>query len=83
MDKVLAGKLDTHGIKRIAAVVLATAASGAILFVSAGRLDWTRAWIYLAVYLGSVTVSSAFLAVRNPELLNERGKRHSNTESFE
>jgi protein-S-isoprenylcysteine O-methyltransferase Ste14 len=75
--------MDKHGIRRIATVLSATAASGAILFAAAGRLDWFRGWVYLALHFACVTVAAVFLALTNPELLNERGKRHSNTEPFE
>lgn len=83
MDNAAAAQLDRHGVKRIATVLLATAASGAILFGSAGRLDWIQAWVYLALYFCAVTASAAVLLASNPELLNERGKRHAHTEPFE
>jgi protein-S-isoprenylcysteine O-methyltransferase Ste14 len=76
-------KLELSGQKRIATVVLATAASGVILFASAGRLDWKRGWIYLGAHFVCVLAAGVFLLVTNPELLNERGKKHANTKSFD
>jgi len=76
-------KLEPSGRKRIATVVLATAASGAILFASAGRMDWVRGWIYLAAHLGCVLAAGIYLLATNPELLNERGRRHANTKPFD
>ena len=76
-------KLELSGLKRIATVVLATAAGGVILFASAGRLDWMRGWIYLGAQFGCVLAAGVFVLVTNPELLNERGKKHANTKSFD
>jgi protein-S-isoprenylcysteine O-methyltransferase Ste14 len=44
----------------------------AILFVSAGRLDWLWAWIFLATYVADVLVNILFLRDR-PEQVAERG----------
>jgi len=74
---------DKHGVKRIVTVLLATAGTGAILFASAGSLHWVRGWIFFAAHLVSVVTASVTMALTNPELLNERGKRHRNTEPFE
>jgi protein-S-isoprenylcysteine O-methyltransferase Ste14 len=76
-------KLEPAGWMRIATVISATVASGVILFAAAGRLDWTGGWIYLGVHFGCVTAASIFLLVTNPELLNQRGRRHSNTKTFD
>jgi len=41
----------------------------AILFVSAGRLDWTAAWVFLGVYIAIILISLVFI---DPELIEER-----------
>ncbi len=46
----------------------------AILFGSAGTLDWAWAWLYLAIYLCSTLVNAQFLLRRDPELVAERGQ---------
>ncbi len=44
-----------------------------LLFGAAGTIDWPWAWLYLAIYLGSVAINAWFLR-RNPELVAERGR---------
>ena len=41
----------------------------AILFFSAGRLDWTIAWVFLGVYIAIISISLIFV---DPELIEER-----------
>ncbi len=41
----------------------------AILFVSAGRLDWMMAWVFLGVYIAIILISLIFI---DPELIEER-----------
>jgi len=40
-----------------------------ILFVSAGRLDWMMAWVFLGVYIAIILISLVFI---DPELIEER-----------
>jgi protein-S-isoprenylcysteine O-methyltransferase Ste14 len=56
---------------------------GAILFISAGRLDWLAAWIYLGIYAGTVAINTTILLPRNPEFIAERGKEKENTKSWD
>ncbi len=57
---------------------------GVVLFVAAGRLDWNRAWLYLAVVLVAETLSEAVVLVLNPEVLNRRGSMmRSGTKAFD
>ena len=44
-----------------------------ILFVSAGKLSWTNAWIYVGLVLIYHIISTVVLAKVNPQVLNERG----------
>jgi protein-S-isoprenylcysteine O-methyltransferase Ste14 len=46
--------------------------TGAILFVSAGTLDWPQAWILLAAYGGLGLLSGLAISRHDPELLRER-----------
>ncbi len=45
-----------------------------ILFLPSGRLDWTWGWIFLGIYLVSVSINSTFLMRTNPEMVAERGR---------
>lgn len=50
-----------------------TALFGAFLFAAAGRLDWERGWLYLAIVFFAETLSEAVVFMLNPEVLNQRG----------
>ena len=43
----------------------------AILFLSAGRLDWITGWVYMGMY-AAVTVAGVLLVPLDPELVEER-----------
>jgi protein-S-isoprenylcysteine O-methyltransferase Ste14 len=45
-----------------------------VLFLAAGRINWTWAWIFLGLYVLSVAINSAFLLRTNPETVAERGR---------
>jgi len=47
---------------------------GVILFVAAGRLDWTWAWVYLGICLVSVVINGVIMLRTNPETIAERGR---------
>ena len=48
------------------------AITGALLFISAGTLDWPQAWIYLAEIGGLGLISGFAIGRRDPALLRER-----------
>ncbi|SFP97004.1 Protein-S-isoprenylcysteine O-methyltransferase Ste14 [Mesorhizobium sp. NFR06] len=45
---------------------------GALLFLSAGTLHWTGAWVYTVVMVGLSLTMGVALAKRDPGLMNER-----------
>ncbi|MDW6026480.1 isoprenylcysteine carboxylmethyltransferase family protein [Mesorhizobium sp. BAC0120] len=45
---------------------------GAVLFLSAGTLNWPGAWAFLALMVALSFTLGAWLASRNPGLMNER-----------
>ncbi|TGP26329.1 MULTISPECIES: isoprenylcysteine carboxylmethyltransferase family protein [unclassified Mesorhizobium] len=45
---------------------------GVLLFVSAGTLHWTGAWVYIVVMVGLSLTMGVALARRDPGLMNER-----------
>jgi protein-S-isoprenylcysteine O-methyltransferase Ste14 len=47
---------------------------GLILFLVSGRLDWTWAWVFLGIYLVSISINSAFMIRGSPETIAERGR---------
>ena len=48
--------------------------TGALLFISAGTLDWPQAWIYLAELGGLGLASGLALSKSDPDLVRERMK---------
>ena len=66
--------LDRSGINRLIQVFGSMAVMGAALFLSAGRLDWTAAWVYLVLNIVIVATIGMYVARRSPGVINERGK---------
>ncbi len=83
--KKVAGRqgLDRAGKKRIVQVVFYFFLSGALLFVGAGRLDWTEAWIYLVLGILMATGMSILVIRKNPEVINERGRKSEKTKGWD
>ncbi len=55
----------------------------ALLFISAGRLDWLAAWVYLGIYVVSVLINMAILLPKNPAFIAERGRMKENTKGWD
>jgi len=55
-----------RGYIRLIVYILLVAA---ILFISAGRLDWPIAWVFLAIYTAIILIGAIFV---DPELIEER-----------
>jgi protein-S-isoprenylcysteine O-methyltransferase Ste14 len=68
-QNVVAGIVTRFGQIAILLIVQA-----AILFLAAGRLNWTWAWVFLGIYLVSVSINSAFMTRTSPETIAERGQ---------
>jgi protein-S-isoprenylcysteine O-methyltransferase Ste14 len=52
---------------------------GALLFVPAGRLDWTAGWVCLAAMVICFSAVTAYVAKRNPSLIRRRMKAGKGT----
>jgi protein-S-isoprenylcysteine O-methyltransferase Ste14 len=55
----------------------------AILFTSAGRLDWVMGWVYLGVFLAFDVATALVLLPKSPELLVERAKIQEGTKGWD
>ncbi|MDH3688735.1 MAG: isoprenylcysteine carboxylmethyltransferase family protein [Gammaproteobacteria bacterium] len=44
----------------------------AILFIPAGRFDWTAGWLYLAIVVVNMVINYVYLHRKNPELIERR-----------
>lgn len=76
-------RLNRNGVRLFVGIVLFTAAQGAVLFAAAGTLRWPAAWLYIGVYVACYTIGLAWVASVNPAVINERGRRSTNTEDFD
>jgi protein-S-isoprenylcysteine O-methyltransferase Ste14 len=59
---------------RLATLAIFLLLNAALLFLGAGRLNWTWAWIYLGICLMSVVINGAFLLRTGPGIVAERGR---------
>jgi protein-S-isoprenylcysteine O-methyltransferase Ste14 len=74
--------LERSGIRRIVQVLVSILLIGALLFLSAGRLDWLWGWLFLAAFF-LLMLASAFVMSKSPDLLNERGRRAENIKGWD
>ena len=61
-------------LRRFGQVATVFAIQALILFLAAGRLNWTWAWVFLIICLVSVLINSAFMLATSPETIAERGR---------
>ena len=76
------GKLDTRKnlLKRLIQVIMQIVLFAVLLFVSAGRLVWYWAWIYLGTYIVIITINAFILP---KDLIEERGKSKENVKKWD
>jgi protein-S-isoprenylcysteine O-methyltransferase Ste14 len=74
--------LERSGIRRIVQVLVSILLIGALLFLSAGRLDWLWGWLFLAAFL-FLMLASAFVMRKSPDLINERGRQAENIKGWD
>ena len=70
-------KLEPSGVKRLVEILFNAVVMSALLFLSAGRLDWWPAWAYLASWILFLLGEFAWMFFVNPAwiaVLNMRGK---------
>ena len=63
--------------------VFSTALFGLLLFASAGRIDWVRAWVYLGAILLCELLTAAVLRAVNPVILEKRGRVGADTKTYD
>jgi protein-S-isoprenylcysteine O-methyltransferase Ste14 len=61
-------------VARVGSVAIVLALEMVILFVAAGRLDWTWAWVYLGICLVSIAIVGPITLRTSPEMVAERGR---------
>jgi protein-S-isoprenylcysteine O-methyltransferase Ste14 len=67
-------RLERSGINRLIQVFVSVLLMGLVLFLSAGRLDWPAAWIFLGSYVLAILTLGVWAMRQNPAVVNERGK---------
>lgn len=50
---------------------------GIVLFIAAGRLDWTMGWVYIGLHFFGLIVNMIFLLNKNPEVIAARAQMPS------
>ncbi len=70
-------------LKLLVRVLALVAVMDAVLFLLAGRLDWSGAWVLSALYLAFLLVMLAWAARNAPELLEERSRMASNVKGWD
>lgn len=75
--------LDRSGRRRIVSVLFLFLIEVIVLFVAAGRLNWTEAWIYVGLRFGALLTLGLWAARKNPDAVNERGRSSENTKSWD
>ena len=83
MNKKTKKGLRKSGIIYILRIHLSLVLVAVIFFVSAGRIDIPRAWAFFAAGFIYYPVSTAILYRKNPELINQRGEKKQDTESWD
>jgi protein-S-isoprenylcysteine O-methyltransferase Ste14 len=77
-------KLNRDGVKGIVREFIRPVIQLAILLISAGRVNWINAWVYIGVFVVIQIVFMMTLYKINPQVLNERGKVfRKNTKTFD
>jgi protein-S-isoprenylcysteine O-methyltransferase Ste14 len=74
---------DHVGRDRLFRALVGVGFWAALLFGAAGRINWLRGWVYIAIYVTSLVVGEIAVARKNPDLLRERSKRQKGTKSFD
>jgi len=52
--------------------LLGTIVMAALLFTSAGTIDYWQGWLFMAVFVGATTAITVYLAIKDPKLLERR-----------
>lgn len=76
-------RLERSGINRILQVLFSIVLMGSALFLTAGRMDWPAAWIFLGSYLLMVLTVGVWVARKHPDVVNERGKIARNAQAWD
>ena len=75
--------LGRSGVKRAMQVILQLVLTGVVLFVCAGRLDWTMGWVLIGLYILVLVFNAFFIFWKNPEVVTERSRWGKETKGWD
>jgi len=70
-------------ITRFIQVIVLMLISAAVLFISAGRVNWGMAWLYFGLYTLGFLINALGIMPRDPELIAERGRVKENAKGWD
>ena len=76
-------RLERSGIGRLIQIFVSVLLMGLVLFLSAGRLDWPAAWVFLGSYVLVILTVGVWVTSKHPDVVNERGKIAHNAKSWD
>lgn len=76
-------KLNSNGKKYAVLMGFTVLIQGLLFFLSAWDLSIIRAWIYLGLEILYFSIAIILLVLKNPTILNARGKKHQDHKSWD
>jgi protein-S-isoprenylcysteine O-methyltransferase Ste14 len=70
-------------LKRIAQLLVLVLVQAALLFVSAGTLNWPAGWLYIGLYLGMLLLATVIILPGHSEVVAERSKGTTGGKSWD
>lgn len=70
-------------VQRVISLTALYGSMGAVLFLSAGRLDWLDAWLFLLAYYLVAVIGQLWILRNDPDLFSERTGWGENTKSWD
>ncbi len=61
-------------LTRVGQVLIGALLIGVLLFLGAGRLDWTMGWVYIGLQFFGLLINAIILFVKSPDLIAARAK---------
>lgn len=76
-------KIDIWGYNTIAKQLIAPIVLAVLMFALAGTTDWFWGWVFSIVHFLAWLMMTVTLIIKNPELLNARGKRRDDAKNWD
>jgi protein-S-isoprenylcysteine O-methyltransferase Ste14 len=76
-------RLERSGVNRLIQIFISILLMGLVMFLSAGRLDWPAAWVFLGTYVLVILTLGVWVIRKFPDVVNERGKIAHDAKSWD